>query len=160
MTVEPGSIDLATLASIAGDVSGAYLVERIRADGHPTVRASHGYLIQHLIEREPTVSELAALLGVSQQAASKAVVELEELGIVARLADTTDSRVRRVSLTRKGQGVLDAGRAARAALEQTLLEQLGPQRLADAKAALVSLLDIVGGLDTVRGRRVRPRDTL
>lgn len=157
MSVHPESIDLATLASIASDLGGEYLLQRIRADGHPLVRTSHGYVFQHLLEDAPTVSELAVLLGVTQQAASKAVVELEGLGMVSRIPDSADSRVRRVSLTDAGRQVVEAGRAARADLELRLLGELGPERLATAKVALVALIDAVGGIDAVRARRVRAR---
>jgi len=44
-SIEPESIDLATLATLAGDLSSEYLLQRIRERGHPFVRTAHGYLI-------------------------------------------------------------------------------------------------------------------
>ncbi|MEZ4239345.1 MAG: MarR family transcriptional regulator [Myxococcota bacterium] len=70
-------------------------------------------MFQHLVERSPTIGELAERLGVTQQAASKAVAELEGLGYVARAADPADSRVRRVSLTARGWDAVERARGAR-----------------------------------------------
>ena len=54
-------------------------------------------------------------------AGSKAVRELEALGYVERWSDPADGRVRRVALTEKGRAVLEAGRAAGAALNRELV---------------------------------------
>jgi DNA-binding MarR family transcriptional regulator len=90
---------------------------------------------------------------VTQQAASKIVVEMEGMGLLARVPDPTDSRVRRVTLTPQGQGLLSAGRAARAELEQTVAVEVGD--LAAAKRALLSLLTQTGDLAAVTRRRAR-----
>lgn len=156
-TIEPESIDLATLATLAGDLSSEYLLQRTRERGHPFVRSAHGYLIQHLVTGTPTVTELASRMGVTQQAASKSVVELETLGIVQREGQDGDQRVRRVTLTDAGREVVESGRAARAQLEAKLVEALGDDSLAVAKKALAALIDAVGGIDDLRGRRVRAR---
>lgn len=148
-TVDPLSLDLATLAVLTGDAATAHLLQRIRDAGHPGIRVSHGYIIQRLVDAEPTVGELGEALGVTQQAASKSINELEDLGYVERRTDGVDSRVRRVTLTAKGLDVLAVGRRARAELEAAL-----PGRdLIAAKRALADLLHRVGGLEAVRGRR-------
>ena len=157
--VEPKSVDLATLSALAGDVSSEYLLQRVRERGHPFVRISHGYVFQHLIDGTPTVGELAQRLGVTQQAASKAVVELEQLGYIVRQGDSVDNRVRRVTLTPAGREVVEAGRDARAVLESRLRELVGPDDLTAAKRAIAVLLDEVGGIEAVRGRRVRARSS-
>lgn len=153
--IDPRTLDLATLATLAGDLSTDFLLRAIRARGHTTVRTAHGYLFQHLIEGAPTVSELAELMGVTQQAASKSVVELEEFGLVARSPDPSDSRVRRVSLTDAGTRAVADARAERAALEARLLAAVGESHLEAAKTVLTTLVDIVGGTDSIRERRVR-----
>src|SRR5690606_1833044 len=118
----------------------------VRGTNHTKVRNAHGYVVQHLLGAPRTVGELAELLCVTQQGASKVVVELEELGYVERRPDETDKRVRRVVLTRRGAGIVERGRAARAALEAKLLEQVGRKVIDDARRALVALLDLSGGL--------------
>lgn len=155
--IEPTSVDLATLSTLAGDVSSEYLLQRVRERGHPFVRISHGYVFQHLIVGTPTVSELAQLLGVTQQAASKAVVELEQLGYIVRQGDSGDNRVRRVTLTPAGRKAVEIGRDVRAVLEARMRELVGGADLDAAKRVIAVLLDEVGGIEAVRGRRVRAR---
>lgn len=113
-------------------------------------------MIQHLVEGEPTIGEIAAQLEVTQQAASKTVLELESLGYVTRVPDAIDARVRRVTLTRAGRKLLAEGRAARAQLEAALLAEIGPRALAAAHRALVVLLQQTGGLDAVQRRSAKP----
>ena len=151
--VNPAELDFPTLVSLAGTAANQHLLRRLHEDGYPGVRTSHGYMIQNLIDETPTVGELAGRLGVTQQAASKVVVEMEAMGLVTRAYDPSDSRVRRVALTPHGQALLTAGRKARAALEQAIAAQVGD--LAAAKRALLRLLDHTGDLAGITRRRVR-----
>ena len=152
--VNPAELDLPTLAALAGSAANQHLLRRLHADGYAGVRTSHGYVIQNLIDETPTVGELAARLGVTQQAASKVVVEMEGMGLVSRVPDPADSRVRRVALTTDGQALLTAGRRARAGLERAVASEVGD--LAAAKRALLSLLEHTGEMAAVTRRRVRP----
>src|ERR671912_2975999 len=123
--VNPAELDLPTLVSLAGVAANQHLLRRLHEDGYPGVRTSHGYVIQNLIDKTPTVGELAGRLGVTQQAASKVVVEMEAMGLVTRDLDRSDSRIRRVALTSRGQALLTAGRAARASLERVVEAEVG-----------------------------------
>lgn len=155
----PDTIDLATLAWLAGASANEYLLAAIRGSTHSKIRNAHGYVFQHLLTRSRTVGELASLLGVTQQAASKVVLELEELGYVKRLADSADSRVRNVALTARGVGVVQRARAERSRLEARLVKQFGREAVDDARRVLVHLLDVTGGGDAVKARRVKPPST-
>jgi DNA-binding MarR family transcriptional regulator len=152
--VNPTELDLPTLVALAGTAANQYLLRRLHEQGYNGVRTSHGYVIQNLIDEAPTVGELAARLGVTQQAASKVVVEMEAMGLVTRDPDRSDSRVRRVALTPRGQALLIAGRAARAALEHAVGAEVGD--LAAAKGALIALLEHTGDLAAISRRRARP----
>ena len=152
--VKPAELDLPTLVSLAGAAANQHVLRRLHEDGYPGVRTSHGYVIQNLIDQTPTVGELAGRLGVTQQAASKVVVEMEAMGLVTRDPDRSDSRVRRVALTPRGQALLAAGRAARGALEQSVEAEVGD--LAAAKDALIALLEHTGDLAAITRRRARP----
>jgi DNA-binding MarR family transcriptional regulator len=155
-TLDPRTIDLATLAWLAGSSANQHLLRVVRGSKNAKVRNAHGYVFQHLLGGPRTVGELAVLLGVTQQAASKVVVELEGLGYVERRGDETDKRVRRILLTRRGAALVERGRAARAALEVRLVEEVGQKVLDGARHALVALLGVSGGLDAVSKRRVKP----
>ena len=156
MEIDPATLDVPVLVSLAA----GSLQERARAwlaeDGSSGVRPSHGFVFQHLLEGSPTIGELAAALGVTQQAASKVVRELEGLGHVERRPDESDHRVRRVALTGTGRSVVDRSRGHRAALEASLVERHGHRAVDTARAVLVSVLELTGGLPDVSHRSVRP----
>jgi hypothetical protein len=58
-----------------------------------------------------------------------------------------------------GSAVVEKARAARARVEDALSAGVGPRRLAEAKKVLLAALDLLGGLDEIRERRVRePRE--
>ena len=144
-------LDLATLAFLAGSSANDAILARLHEIGHTGVRVSHGYVIQHLIEGAPTVSELGELLGVTQQAASKQLLELERLGYVARVPDGADSRIRRAQLTERGRRLVKDSRRLRRQLDARVDGD-------EAKRALVRLIEATGGTENVVRRRVVPSD--
>src|SRR5688572_24200351 len=92
-----GDVALVVLA-LAAEVtrrSEAHLSARGMGD----LRASHGYVFQHLVTGAKSVSQLATALGMTPQGASKAVIALEDLGYVRRQPDPADARARLVDLT-------------------------------------------------------------
>jgi DNA-binding MarR family transcriptional regulator len=95
-------------------------------------------------------------MDVSQQAASKSAAELERLGYLERVADPADARVRQLALSERGRAAVAAGRAARAQVVAELEDELGPRRTATLRRALLDALEVAGGLDAVRARRVPP----
>ncbi|WP_406631561.1 MarR family winged helix-turn-helix transcriptional regulator [Amycolatopsis sp. WGS_07] len=149
----PLDLDLPTLAWLAGSSANRAILAELHEAGHPGVRNSHGYVVQHLIDRAPTVSELAGLLGVTQQAASKHLRELERLGYVARVPDPADSRVRRAQLTDHGWQLVEDSRRIRQQLDKRLTRLAGKDSAEAARRVLVCLLDATGGTEEVIGRR-------
>ena len=66
-----------------------------------------------------TVKQVSERVGLSLPSASRTVDELVKRGLATRVEDSTDRRVRRVSLTAEGQEIADELMAARlAGLEQ------------------------------------------
>jgi DNA-binding MarR family transcriptional regulator len=112
------------------------------------------------VEGPRPVGEIAENLGVTSQAVSKAVRELESLGYVDRRADPLDGRVRRVALTERGRAVLAAGRAIRAAINDELASALGRERLEAAAETLREALAARGAMARVETRRVRSAQDL
>ena len=157
--MEPADLDLPTLASIAGNGVVRRILERIAAAGFEGVRPSHGYVLQRLVDDEPTISALADALGMTQQGASKQVRDLELLGYVERIVVPDDQRARRVRLTRSGRGVLACGRTARAEIEAEVLAKVGPHEVAAARSTLAALVAITGLEEQVRTRTVSDPDT-
>jgi len=140
--VKASDLDLPTLVTLTGPAIVSRVLQGITDAGYPGVKPSHGYVIQRLVEEEPTIGALAESLGMTQQGASKQVNDLERLGYVERVGDESDLRVRYVRLTASGRSVLEAGRQARADLEREVVTRVGQRKVNAAKAALVALLEI------------------
>src|SRR3954453_1276763 len=153
---DPRSADLSLAAMFAGWALADELQRRVAADGLGDLRGAGGGGFQPLRPGPRPIGALAARMGVSQQAASKAVADLERRGYFRRESDAADGRTRRAALTARGESAVDAGRRHRAAIEAELAERLGPRRGEHARRTLVDVVEALGGGGAVRGRRVRP----
>ena len=152
--ITESALDLPVLTTLVADAVSAVTLARLSAAGHQAVRQTHGYVFQHLVAGSPTVGELGALLGVTQQAASKTLTELEGLGYVRRARSDVDGRSRRIELAGAGREVVELGRRIRLELEGQLEDRVGPRRVKEARRTLAALLDVAGGHEVVARRRV------
>lgn len=152
--VEPSNLGLGHLALFVGMRVDALVLEAMEEAGFEGVRNSHGYVFQHLLGGTPSVGELATLLGVSQQAASKTVRELEDLGLVETVK-AKDGRARNVTLSKRGLAAVEAARDARTKVERMLSKRCGDTKVAAARTLLAQALDLLGGTAAVKSRRVR-----
>jgi DNA-binding MarR family transcriptional regulator len=152
--VQLESLDLGHLALFVGMRVNDVVLEEIHAAGFTGLRYAHGFVFQHLLGGPRSIGELAGLLEVTQQAASKTVAELEKLGYVEE-AGSEDARVRRVRLSARGQAAVDTSRAARAGLEERFRRSHGSRALEEARKLLADVLESLGGSEAVRSRRVR-----
>jgi DNA-binding MarR family transcriptional regulator len=150
------SQDLVLLFTALHAASDAEVTRQIAAAGFPELRPAHGYVFQHLIVGSKTVTELARLLGMTVQGASKLVIELERLGYVAHILDAADRRQRIVSLTPRGWAAIEAGRQARAIVTADLCAVLGEEEAQRLLASLQRLAEHTGGLRELLARRLRP----
>jgi len=82
-----------------------------------------------LAEGDRTPGELSTRLGISKQACSKTLRELEGAGFVAHRDNPQDSRSRLLSLTAKGRQLLEDGIAATEAALDELSRTVGRERL-------------------------------
>jgi DNA-binding MarR family transcriptional regulator len=132
------------------------LLAEVRAAVGGDVRVADGYVFQHVMGDGIRVTELAERLGVTQQAASKQVADLEARGLIEREADPGDRRASRITLSRRGQAAVDAARAARRQMNEELEELLGPRKAAALRRHLVDVADSAGAIDRMAARRLRP----
>lgn len=153
--VEEPELDLSLAALFAGYALNDEVQRRLHSAGFEGLRFSHGFLVQHLVAGERSVGELAELMGITQQAVSKTVGELETLGYLERRARAADARVRLVTLTRRGREAIETAREARAEVVAELRSELGPRRVDAATALLRDVLRAQGALPDIRRRRVR-----
>jgi DNA-binding MarR family transcriptional regulator len=154
--VEEADLDLSLAALFAGYALNDEVQRRLHAAGFAGLRFAHGFLIQHLVEEGRPVGELAQLMGVTQQAVSKTVRELEGLGYVERRTADRDARVRVVTLTQRGRRALETARTQRRNLIAELRGAFGDDRVDAATTLLRDVLRAQRALPDVRRRRVRP----
>lgn len=153
--VVPSGLDLSYLAFFLGLRVNELVMERMATAGFKQVRESHGYLIQHLIESDRSITELAGRMDVTQQAASKAVAELIDLGIL-EASPAADRRAKRIRLSRRGWQCVRLGRRFREQIDKRLVTAAGKKNYDRAKSTLLSCLRALGGMERIRSRRVPP----
>jgi DNA-binding MarR family transcriptional regulator len=112
--------------------------------GSPGLRLSHAVLLRHLDREGTRASVLAERAGLTRQAITQAVDDLERLGYVTRLPDPDDGRAKIVAYTDHGRTAFDASRAIIADLETAYAERVGPRRYATMRGALAELLEQSG----------------
>jgi len=152
--------DIALLCQVVATATTQRITGDLAGRGYDDVRPTHGYVIQGLLAGDTTSTELAQRLGVSVQAASKTVTELEGAGYVQRVRDAHDGRARNIELTRRGRSMVQRSRTARAAVRDEIVERLGERDARTLAALLREVSEIYGGLDAISDRRVRPTDGL
>jgi DNA-binding MarR family transcriptional regulator len=153
--IVPGALPLTHLAFFVGTFANRKLAAEMQRAGYADLRESYGYLFQHLLGGPCSVGELSRRLGVTQQAVSKTVAELTRAGYVETAAGD-DARVRLVRLSQRGHACVLTARRLREKLERRLIAGLGRRRAEAVRGALSELLEALGGVDAVRGRRVPP----
>jgi DNA-binding MarR family transcriptional regulator len=154
ITAEGLELSLASL--FAGWAMTDEVQRRLAAGGFGELRFNDGVLFQHVLAAPLSISALAERMGVTQQAASKAVADLERRGLLTREVSPNDARTRLVHLTEHGLGSIEAARAHREALEAELIEEYGAAEVAAARRLLAAIVTRFGAADAVRHRRVRP----
>jgi DNA-binding MarR family transcriptional regulator len=93
------------------------ITERMEADGYPDSPSRHHPVFENIDPEGTRVTVLAARAGITHQAMAQLVTELEERGIVERVADPSDGRARLVRLTDEGREIVRAALKQIAAIE-------------------------------------------
>lgn len=106
-----------------------------------------------------TVKELAERQGVSVQAISKLTTELVDLGYLEATVDPDDGRRRLLDLSERGRAAVEASRTSRRRLQRRIERRLGKEEARATADALAEVLELLGGTDAVRRRRVRQPGT-
>lgn len=116
-------------------------IERVNAGigQGPPLRAAHTALFPHLSSEGVRGAELARKLGVSKQAVSQLITELEEWGVVEQVADPRDGRAKLVRFTPKGEQGLLHGLSVLQKLEHELSDKIGKRRMQELHTALLAL---------------------
>jgi DNA-binding MarR family transcriptional regulator len=132
--------DFGILLGLAYQAFVVELREELQRVGLDAQGRADGYVFRALDGQPLTVSDLAARLGVTKQAAGQIVTDMEQRGLVSRRPDPADGRARLLELTTEGRRALRAARAFHRRFEARLARELG----ADAVATVVRALEHVG----------------
>src|SRR4249920_557051 len=92
----------------------------LAARGFDDLGRSYGYVFRVLGDGDRSLSELAALLGMTLPGAGKIVDEMERRRYVERRPDRVDRRVKHIALSRRGRAALAAARAFHRDFEERL----------------------------------------
>ncbi|MGC9537846.1 MarR family winged helix-turn-helix transcriptional regulator [Streptomyces sp. UG1] len=103
----------AALLAAAGDLTRR-INDGVVARGFEGLRPAHGFAFTRLAPEGATVTDLAAHLGVTKQAASQLVDELVRKGYVERRPHPQDARARLLVLTERGWACARAAEEAAA----------------------------------------------
>jgi len=93
------------------------------------------------------ISEMGNHLGVTNAAASQMVDRLVHLGYLERTEDQTDRRVKQLTLTSKGNALIQKSLEARRRWLENLVEALTPKQQAEITSALVLLTEAARDVD-------------
>ncbi|RSD15517.1 MarR family winged helix-turn-helix transcriptional regulator [Amycolatopsis eburnea] len=156
MVVHPSTLDLSLTALFAGWAMTDEVQRRLAEQGFDELRFNDGVVIQHVLAAPLSITALAERMGVTQQAASKAVADLERRNLLRREPAPDDARTKLLHLTAHALAAVEATRVLRRELQEELVAEYGADRVGDARALLASVIGRFGGEDAIRGRRVRP----
>lgn len=146
-------LDLATVLGLLSDAVDRRVLLALTGTG---LRRGHGYLVQRLLAGPSTATELAEDLGISQQAASKAVSELVALGHVEPAPGTGDRRRRPYRLTRRGRRAVETARSVRLDFDDEVRSALGGTDFDAVLRSLAAALDALGLTSSALRSAVRP----
>ncbi|MEU7260490.1 MarR family winged helix-turn-helix transcriptional regulator [Streptomyces rimosus] len=135
----PGQVPL--LLAMAFRAMNDRFLGRLAELGREPLRPAHGYTFRYLAAHtDATTVDLASYLGITKQAASKAVAELEGWGYLTRHPHPRDRRAHTLALTGRGRDYLRQADQLWAEAEQEWAELIGADRLAAVRADLETYL--------------------
>jgi DNA-binding MarR family transcriptional regulator len=102
-------------------------------------RPTHNHVLRHLDRDGTRASVIAERAGLTRQAITMIVDELEEAGVVRREPDPEDGRAKRIVYTEAGLRSFDESRRRIAAIERRWKRELGPEAWEALRAALAAL---------------------
>lgn len=152
--IDVKSLDLSYLALFLGQRVNEIVMQRLKRAGFRSVRESHGYVIQHLIDGDRSISDLARRMGVTQQAASKTVAEMIRLGMLEALP-AVDRRAKAIRISTRGWESIRLSRRVRGQLDRRLEGILGAREHQLIKGGLIECLTNLGGVQRIQAHKVR-----
>lgn len=115
------------------------LLAGLHAAGAGEIRATHNAVLRFLDADGTRATVLAERSGLTRQAVTQIVDDLEQLGYVAREPDPADRRAKRVVYTERGRKAFAASRGVIERIERAYEERLGARAYAALRKSLREL---------------------
>lgn len=131
---------VAQLLARASGLTMGGLLQRLAELGHPSVRMAHVAVFSSLDPEGTRISDLAARAGISRQAMSMLVRDLEASGYVRAAPDPSDRRAIIVELDRRGAEFCRAAVDASAELDAAVEAAIGRAELERVRHALKAVI--------------------
>jgi DNA-binding MarR family transcriptional regulator len=135
--VDPVSVPLVRLLSMAVAVGLDQLHEELAAAGHPDLRPVHGFALNAVWSGARTAAELARALGMTKQGAAKIAATLVERGYLEP-APADDARQKPLTLTARGRSAVESSEAIQARIERRWAAAVGDDELRAVRAGLLA----------------------
>ncbi len=132
---------IGALLRLAAERSHALLYARLREAGYSDLRPAHFVLFQFPGPHDVRPVELAARLGMTKQALTPLLNDLERFGYVERRPAPDDGRGRVLWLTGRGLAYVGAIKEIVTGIEAEWSARLGAERFAIVKEALRELTE-------------------
>lgn len=116
------------------------LHERLAEHGYDDVRPAFGFVLLAAREDGTTAKDIAALMGMSKQAAAKLVDAMVAGGYVSRGEHPDDARSKTIRLTRRGRTLLERVERIHAELEAEWARLIGQEAVERMRRDLVTVL--------------------
>lgn len=107
------------------------------AAGFEDHRLVHHNVMAHVTYEGIRLTELADKAGITKQAMSELVIDLERLGYLQRAADPKDGRAKLIGFTDKGRAAVEAAMRAFADMDAAL----GDRSVRSLRRGLLTILD-------------------
>jgi DNA-binding MarR family transcriptional regulator len=115
-------------------------IARVRERTKQPVRVAHTTLLPHVDLEGTRLTELAARLGVTKQAAGQLVDELVEMGVLERVPDPADARAKLIRFSKRGRAGLLEGLNVLRELEEEMRSVVGAPTMRVLHEALTAIV--------------------
>lgn len=113
------------------------------AKGHEGLKLNWDTVFLHLdFQRGSRIVDLAQLNGLSKQAMSQIVADIEQHGYVSKQDDPEDGRARKIVLTAKGKKLIQDSMQVYAELEAEYARLIGSEQLTVLKSIVEQLVKL------------------
>jgi DNA-binding MarR family transcriptional regulator len=117
------------------------LIGRLRDELGDVLRPTHNAVLRYLDEDGTRATVLARRSGLTRQALTQIIDDLERLGVVERREDPSDRRAKLVVYTDRGRTFFRRSRDVIDAIEAEYSRRLGRERYRALKDALADLIE-------------------